>query len=242
MRIPPSLAIVFAILMGSELCIAEENSRLASTPPWQVMLLGDSIRINYQQVVRDALKDKAIVWTPKDNCQHTAYTLDNLDRWLKNRDPDLVHINVGLHDMFLNAKTGKTRHSLKTYKRNLQLILEKLAEITDATIVFALTTAVDENRQQSSQTYGRLVRRNRDVDQFNAAAREIAKEQNILVNDLNAIVKTSGAEHVLRQDGIHLSPAGCQIVGNRVAELIEQQLTQQTPSDATTDTPSEATR
>ena len=198
----------------------------AESPPL-VVLLGDSIRMNYENVVKDKLKGKAEVWSPKENCAHSAHTLVNLEKWLAGRKPQVVHINVGLHDMYLDAKTGKTRHTLAIYDKNLRAIFAKLSRLTDTKIVFALTTAVIEKRQAESKGYKRVVRRNEDVDRFNSRAREIAKELGVAVNDLNAFMKQSGPEKLLREDGIHLTPAGCETLGGKVAEMIRQQLSLQ---------------
>ncbi|MFT4690613.1 MAG: SGNH/GDSL hydrolase family protein [Verrucomicrobiia bacterium] len=181
--------------------------------------------MNYQKAAKAELEGEAEVWAPKENCAHTFFTLENLDKWLKGRNPQVIHINVGLHDMFLSSKTGKTRHTLEVYAKNLRAIFTKLQDLTDARIIFALTTAVMEDRQAASKGYARVVRRNEDVDRFNAKAREIALEFKIAVNDLNTFMKQSGPEKILREsDGIHLSPEGCVAVGRVVAGSIVAQL------------------
>lgn len=191
----------------------------------QVILLGDSIRMNYQGVVKEALKGKAEVWSPEDNCRHTAYYLENLDMWLAGKSPDLIHFNVGLHDMFLDAKTGKTRHSLETYEANLRKIVAHLQEKTDAKLIFALTTVVDEDLQAKSKTYGRVVRHNTDVVAFNAVARKVAAEMGVTVDDLHSYMEKIGPEKILTpKDGIHLSPEGCETMGKEVARVILEDL------------------
>ena len=202
------------------------NASAADQPPL-VILLGDSIRMNYQSATKSSLKNKAEVWSPKDNCAHTAYTLQNLERWLTEagREPTVIHINVGLHDMFLNAKTGKTRHTLEVYDQNLRAIFAKLKARANARIIFALTSAVMEDRQAASKGYKRVVRRNEDVDRFNARAARIARETGVGINDLNAFMAKSGVEKVIREsDGIHLSPEGCEIMGREVARVIMEAL------------------
>lgn len=210
--------IVMAMVLGA---MGPKPCRAADSPPL-VVLLGDSIRMNYQATVKSELEGRASVWSPKDNCAHTAYSLQNLDRWLKESggEPAIVHINVGLHDMFLNAKTGKTRHTLETYDRNLRALFGRLQERTKAKLVFALTTAVMEDRQAVSKGYGRVVRRNEDVDRFNARACSIAEEMGVEINDLNAFMKRVGVPRILRDDGIHLSPQGCSLLGREVAAQI----------------------
>ena len=182
-----------------------------------VILLGDSIRINYQDTVRAELKGKAEVWSPKDNCAHTLYTLQNLEKWLAGRRPSVVHINAGLHDLFLNAKTDQPRHSLELYSANLRKIFARLKKLTDAKIVFALTTPVDEERQASSKTYKRVVRRNPDIVQYNQRAAEIAKECGATVDDVHAPAVEAGIENVICDDGVHLTAKGKEVVGKQVA-------------------------
>ncbi|NOZ21348.1 MAG: SGNH/GDSL hydrolase family protein [Planctomycetes bacterium] len=185
-----------------------------------VILLGDSIRIGYQRVVISELAGKANVWAPKANCKHTQFTLEHIEEWVKGRKPAVVHINCGLHDLFLSKATGKPRHSLDVYADNLRAIFEKLRRLTDAKIIFALTTAVDEERQATSKTYGRVVRRNAQIAVYNAKAKEIAGEFNVRVNDLYAVVQEGGVDVMLIDDGIHLSPEGAQRVGKQVAQSI----------------------
>ncbi len=189
----------------------------------EVILLGDSIRMNYQAAATSELEGKAKVWSPKDNCQHTFYVIENLERWLAEAggEPNVIHINVGLHDMFLDGKTGKPRHSLETYDKNLRTIFARLDELSDARVIFALTTVVNEKDQANSEGYKRVVRRNTDIDIYNKKAREVAEELGIEVNDLNQFMKTTGPENILRpSDGIHLSPQGCELMGKEVARVI----------------------
>ena len=48
----------------------------------KVMLIGDSIRLQYQPKVTELMKDTASVSGPVDNCRFSAYTLFNLAAWV----------------------------------------------------------------------------------------------------------------------------------------------------------------
>ncbi|NQV24239.1 MAG: c-type cytochrome [Rhodopirellula sp.] len=199
------------------------HSRPDSLPV--VILLGDSIRMNYQQTVVAELKGKATVWAPRENCKHTAFVLEQLEKWVKGRNASVVHINVGLHDMFLDAKSGQPRHSLDVYSKNLRAIFAKLKTLTDARIVFALTTPVDEGRQAASETYGRVVRHEANVVRYNARAAQVARQAGIQINDLQAVTLKAGPKTILREsDGIHLSKFGEETIGRHVAKVIERTL------------------
>lgn len=218
------------ILLFQHLLLAFATTATAAESPAPlplVILLGDSIRKNYQATVHEKLAGRAEVWSPRGNHKHTQYTLENLEKWLTaaGRDPEVIHINVGLHDMYLNADTGEPRHDIATYEKNLRAIFAKLHKLTDAKIIFALTTVVDEDRQAKSKGYGRIVRRNEDIDRYNARVREIAAEMDITLNDLNAFMKKSGPGKILlSSDGIHLSPEGCKALGAAVADAITREL------------------
>lgn len=185
-----------------------------------VILLGDSIRINYQGIVKSELQGKAIVWSPEDNCAHSLYTLQNLEKWIEGRNASVVHINVGLHDLFLSSKTGLPRHSLEVYSTNLRKIFARLKGLTDARIIFALTTPVDEERQASSETYKRVVRRNPDIVRYNRRAVEIAGEYGVGIDDIHSAAMKVGVKNVIREDGVHLSKKGMEIVGKQVARSL----------------------
>ena len=76
-----------------------------------------------------------------------------------------------------------------------------------------------------SKGYGRVVRRNKDIEIYNAKARTVAKEMGVQVNDLYRFMKDAGPASILRpSDGIHLSPEGCAIMGREVARVILEKL------------------
>lgn len=65
----------------------------------KVLLLGDSIRMNYQPHVARLLDGRAHVVGPSDNCQYSGYTLASLDRWIGELGcPEIIHWNNGIHD------------------------------------------------------------------------------------------------------------------------------------------------
>jgi len=188
-----------------------------------VVLLGDSIRMGYQKTATNELVGTAQVWAPQENCAHTVHTLANVGKWLKDKKPALIHINCGLHDMWIN-EDGSIRYSEEVYLKNLSAIFAKLKELApDATLVFALTTPVDQDRQKTSN-YGRTVRYNADIPRYNTAARKLAEESGLLVNDLYTAVEQVGTDQLIAQDGVHFNPQGCKVLGKSVAAFVKQAL------------------
>jgi lysophospholipase L1-like esterase len=188
-----------------------------------VILLGDSIRLGYEQVVKRELAGTAQLWAPSENGAHTAHTLANLPQWLAGKSAALVHLNCGLHDMWRNDD-GSIRHPLDVYLTHLAAVFAKLKELApQAILVFALTTPVDQERQKTSG-YGRIVRFNADIPAYNAAARQLAEAQGILVNDLYAVVEHGGTDSLIAADGVHFTPAGCERLGQAVASYVRARL------------------
>ena len=67
----------------------------------QILLLGDSIRMGYCQIVKELLKDEYEVIFPESNCRCTHFTLESLEFWVNLCDPDrvaAVHFNNGQWD------------------------------------------------------------------------------------------------------------------------------------------------
>ena len=68
----------------------------------KIMLIGDSIRMGYDEYVKNALQGVAEVYYPGENCRFAEYVLRYAHEWkseLKLDDSvDLVHWNAGLWD------------------------------------------------------------------------------------------------------------------------------------------------
>ncbi len=184
-----------------------------------VVLLGDSIRIGYQELATQKLAGRARVWAPEENGAHTAHTLARLETWLAEKKPAVVHINCGLHDMW-RSEDGKIRHELEVYCENLRAIFQKIRRIApDAEIVFALTTPVDQERQKNSG-YGRIVRRDEDIPRYNDAARKVAEEAGCRIDDLFTPIMAAGKDAMIGPDGVHYSPAGYELLAQTVARAV----------------------
>lgn len=66
-----------------------------------VALIGDSIRMGYAPLVAERLRGKARVYSPALNGGDTANVLSKLDEGIFQHQPDVVHLNCGLHDLRL---------------------------------------------------------------------------------------------------------------------------------------------
>jgi len=187
----------------------------------QIILIGDSIRLGYQDVVRRELGAYANVWTPDENGRDSRNVLAHLDEWLIARQPDLAHINCGLHD--LKREFGATTHQVPRdeYALNVRQILTRAQRETRARIIWATTTPVNQAWHHANKEFDRF---EADIVAYNETANAIARELGVVINDLNAVIPPAGRDALLLPDGVHFQPAGYERLGKTVAEFIRRYL------------------
>ncbi|MBI4027064.1 MAG: hypothetical protein HY360_18915 [Verrucomicrobia bacterium] len=190
----------------------------------KAILIGDSIRMGYQPVVKAQLSGLVDVWGPEANCGPTTRTLANFDEWVIGRKPDIVHINCGLHDTAREPGNppGKfNRVEIEAYRKNVRAIFQRLLKDTAAKMVWALTTPVMLDRQQTFKQH-RSNRTPVDVLNYNAVANAVAGELGVPIHDLHRVVMDGGMERLLSADGVHFTPEGYAALGKAVAEVIRK--------------------
>ena len=88
---------------------------------YSVVLIGDSIRMGYEAVVRRELQGFADVLASQDNGGTTTNVIARFDEWAIKLKPDLVHLNCGLHDI-ARAHGKPPGVPIEQYKANVELI------------------------------------------------------------------------------------------------------------------------
>lgn len=199
-----------------------------------VLLYGDSISIAYTDATREALKGKANVYRlycnggdsssfiQKMKTMHATMQKDDLnDPW--KFDWDVIHFNVGLHDLkYMNGKkldrvNGTQAISPADYEKNLRAIIAYLKQLAPkAKLIFATTTPVPEGEP------GRIAG---DAAKYNQIALKVLKDYpEIAVDDLYAFTKPQHAQWWTKPGNVHFNTAGATAQGKEVARVIEQQL------------------
>lgn len=187
----------------------------------RVLLLGDSIRIGYAPKVIERLQDKAEFFSPKENVADTANALANIDRWLEESKPLIVHLNCGLHDLKLDKKSQKHQVPIEQYEANLRELVKKVHGVTP-NLIFATTTPILDARH--AQRKASFDRTDADVDKYNRVALKVMAELKVPVNDLNRIVHDGGREEMLVKDGTHYSPTANDRLADAVADCLSRHL------------------
>ena len=187
----------------------------------KVVLIGDSIRMGYQETVRRELRGHAVVRVPRKNGGTSANVLAHLDKWVFAHKPALVHVNCGLHDLKKDFGARESETPLPAYRKNVEAILKTIRARTDAVIVWRTTTPVNEDWHHKNKGFDRF---EADVDRYNRAATAVAKKLKIPVDDLYAVVKKAGRDKILVPDGVHYTREGYRILGKAVAARIRKHL------------------
>ena len=176
----------------------------------QIILLGDSIRMQYQPAVAEKLADISQVTGPDENGRWSGYTLNSLRFWLPQLpQPDLVQWNCGLWDMGDDYQEGRHFYPPDLYEETCHRICRVLRRLTgkpELPIVIATTTPT-------------MNRDHEDVRLYNEVLRKVAAEENAAINDLYDVISSAKAE-MIGADQIHLTPMGVEAAAEQTAAVL----------------------
>lgn len=189
----------------------------------KVVLIGDSIRMGFEPLVTKRLATVAKISSPKDNGGDSANVLKNLDAWVINEKPDVIHLNCGLHDLKLSKSKKTYQVDLAQYEKNLREIVQRIRAGTTARLVFASTTPIIDDRHAARKAnFDRL---EADVLRYNQVATRVMQELGVPVHDLHWVVEQGPSPKLLGKDGTHYTPAGYERLAEAVADCLKRQLT-----------------
>lgn len=188
----------------------------------KVFLIGDSIRIGYDQYVRELMQDAAQVYWSDDNARFVAYTYRMVPEWASNDcDPatiDIVHWNVGMWDA-LHYLGDDTQTTYEEYRNGLVRIIHRMKKVfPNAKFIFALTTSVIEERMGAD-----FYRRNDEIEEFNRIACEIMKQESVAIDDLYSTARSMSDDYH-SEDGTHFTEEGFRILAGAVVASITSEL------------------
>ena len=189
------------------------------SPTSKVLVIGDSISIGYTPHAAEALQGRFAVVHHEGNSGDSAALLADLDSYLAAAgDADVIHFNVGLHDLKRPRDgSGAYQVPLDQFAANLARIVEKL-QATGKLLIWATLTPVIFERHLSKG----FDRRQDDVGAYNRAAAEIITSAGIAIDDLHAAVVEAGVERCICADGVHMTDDGYAILGRTVAAAVEK--------------------
>lgn len=219
-------------LCGSERKASSIHFKLPDREPNlpNAFLYGDSISIGYTPHVRTLLTSKANVYRLPGNGGQSSKFIPTMKRVLETmrderlKDPwdfkwDVIHLNVGLHDLKyvagreLQVEGGKQVHPVAEYEQNLRAIFDFLKQTEpDTRIVFATTTPVPAEGAPG------FVPGN--SERYNEVARRVLRDYpQVSVNDLYAHTR-SHHEWYIQPSNVHFGATGREAQAAQVAKAI----------------------
>lgn len=184
----------------------------------RVTLIGDSIRVGYEPLVREKLAGKAEVWGPEENGGDSRNVLAHLDAWALERPAEVIHLNCGLHDLKV-MPDGCYQVDLEEYADNLRHIVDRLKSETDAALIWATSTPIVDERHQARENFP-AKRFEADVERYNRAALEVVNRAGLTVNDLHGVIEKGGITECVSPDGVHMTERGYALLADAVARAV----------------------
>ena len=184
----------------------------------RVLLIGDSISMDYTLPVRELLKGKANLHRVPTNGGSTNDGITKIDSWLGTGKWDVIHFNWGLHDLkhFKDGKMDLAAPQVSTpdeYEKNLRELVERM-KVTGAKLIWATTTPVPEGSD------GRVPG---DDVKYNAVAARVMKDMGVPTDDLHAACVPKLQEWQ-RPKNVHFTTEGSAGLAARVAAEIQSAL------------------
>lgn len=180
----------------------------------RVLLVGDSISMGYTLPVRKLLEGKANVHRIPANGGPTKNGVANIQKWLGSSKWDVIHFNWGIHDLKY-MPDGKRQVEPADYEANLRKLVAAL-KATGAKLIWASTTPIPEGELNPPRKFGQ-------VNEYNAIAARVMKENDVPTDDLNAWM-TPRFEELHKPKDLHYTEAGSEHLAKKVAEEIEKAL------------------
>jgi hypothetical protein len=213
--IKDSSILMLGILNTSAISVKLNNKK--------VTLLGDSIRMGYQTYVGQFLTDRVEVWGPDENTQHIVHMLSNAPKWIQQQPADIIHLNSGLHDIKnIPFNSRNTLISESLYAENIERIIKYIHYCwPECLVIWCTTTPVDDTKANATHEEANdFSRYNEDVLKYNEISTSVVQRLGVPVNDLYSFVMQGDMDKIMKDDGVHFTDFGSQLLGEQVADSI----------------------
>ncbi len=188
----------------------------------RVLLIGDSISIDYTPDTRELLNGKANVHRPKCNCMFSANVVENIKNWLGEEKWDVVHFNAGIWDCHFVDESGnilpdygfdyydpnKIRTSHAQYRENLNKIVDAIIA-AGAKPIFATTTTIPAWNEK----------RREDINSLNEIAKNLMYYKQVQIDDLYSYSLPNLQQWQIA-DQVHFNQLGKKQLAKQVSQEI----------------------
>ncbi len=189
----------------------------------RVVLLGDSIRLGYENHVRALLEGRAEVFSPAENCRFAGYMFIGIPAWAREcgspEEVSLVHWNSGHWDCAHFDDSPEAYCTVEEYAAWLLRVHGAIVKhFPNAQIVFATTTLVDMAQYPAMASK----RSNDEIGAYNAAAIKVMRNLGVPIDDLAGL--SSGFPPSYYADAVHMNEQGNLALAKQVVDVIARYL------------------
>jgi lysophospholipase L1-like esterase len=217
------MRVLFTLVWLTVATLSTDAQDAPSLP--KIVLVGDSIRLGYASHVATQLSGKAVVVSPKPNGGDSSNVLKHLDEWVIREQPAIVHFNCGIHDTKQSKETGTFQVSPEQYEANLRQIVSRLRNETKATVIFATTTPILDDRAGELRKTATYALTDAATKQYNDIARKVMTELKVPVNDLRRVLPDAATTaELMTTDGVHFTAKGNEKLAAAVSERLLEHL------------------
>ncbi len=178
--------------------------------------------MRYALMPNRMLKKRSVITIPfippTENCRSSTNVLNHLDQWFDGIQPDIIHLNCGLHDFRFEAGLTRPQNSPEAYRFNLIKIFDAL-QYFNAKIIWATSTPFIEQWHNSIKPFKRY---ERDAVIYNTVSVELAKQYALPINDLYSHLVQMNLPSLVVEDGLHFNTSGSKIIAERIVHYIKQ--------------------
>ncbi|MBO4666898.1 MAG: hypothetical protein J5666_02050 [Bacilli bacterium] len=186
----------------------------------KVLLLGDSIRMGYDEFVKANLPEFEVYYDEEDNGRFCSYTIWQFNQLYKKDGPfDIVHFNNGYWDMNHEDPFGEAETPLPDYLHNLKRLIDLIRK-TGAIPIFSLTTPI-YNISVEEDGFKPTGYKNEWVIEYNEAALKLMQDENVEVIDLYHLL-LDGYHYYKCYDSLHLTEEGYQKCAKAISDKIKE--------------------
>lgn len=188
----------------------------------KVLLLGDSIRMGYQNYVKEILENKCEVFYDEfDNGRFTSYTYWQMNQMLKKvPDIDIIHFNNGYWDMNIEKPMNENLFSLDEYLYFLKKIVT-FGQSLKIKMIFSTILPINDDKKDTSDI--EIGYTNEMIKQYNEAAIKLMNSLNVEVIDLYQEMLDKD-DYYKCPDQVHLTNDGYLKCAKKITSVINKYL------------------
>ena len=184
----------------------------------KVLLLGDSIRMGYDDYVKEELNDFDVYYDSDDNGRFISYNIWMFNQFNNKYGPfDIVHFNSGYWDMTPEGPHREHETPIDEYVKSLERLVDYIKS-TGATPIFATTVPIYDTPKKDG-LYEAVDHQNKVVIEYNSKATELMKRKGVMINDLYSLMEKE-ERYGKCYDSLHLTDENYKKCAKQVAKCV----------------------